>query len=305
MITQYPSPQQLGTRHIADLFKGPVVIQEKVDGSQISFALVDGEVRIRSRGSAINVLSPNGMFAAAVAKIVSVKDKLLPGATYRGEYLAKPKHNALAYDRIPFGNIALFDVELADSGPVTMTQLKSIAEHLGMESVPVLFEGVTTADKLRPFLDNVSFLGGAKIEGVVVKNYALCGKTEEGYFAGKFVSEAFKEIHGAPTPNKDSIGPDLETGIISSFGTAARWAKAVQHLREAGQLTDTPKDIGLLVKEVQADIAKECVDEIKERLWQYHRPKLSAGFVNGLAQWYKERLLEDSLNATAEPPKAE
>ena len=37
---------------------------------------------------------------------------LAPGVTYYGEYLQKPKHNTLCYDRVPKDNIIIFDVPI-------------------------------------------------------------------------------------------------------------------------------------------------------------------------------------------------
>ena len=301
MIPQYPSPQQIGHRNIRNLFDGPVVVQEKVDGSQISFGLdAEGNLRVRSRGSEINILAPDKMFSHAVARLTAIKEKLSAGIVYRGEYLGRPKHNANAYDRVPEGYIALFDVSVGGvlQGPEV---LRDIAAFLGLDVVPVLYEGVLAGpEALRGMLDRVSFLGGAKIEGVVVKNYALAAAGQE-HFAGKFVSESFKEIHGAPTEGlSKKDGRETEERIIASLGTKARWAKAVQHLREAGSLTDSAKDIGPLVKEVQNDILKDCAEEIKEALFQAALPKLRQGFINGLPDWYKNLLLEQSFKEVPE-----
>lgn len=44
----YPKVYNLGHSAIKDLFHDEVVIQEKLDGSQFSFGIVDGEFRRRS-----------------------------------------------------------------------------------------------------------------------------------------------------------------------------------------------------------------------------------------------------------------
>ena len=43
VLTSYPKVYQLGHKAVLDIFSGPVVIQEKIDGSQFSFGLVGGE----------------------------------------------------------------------------------------------------------------------------------------------------------------------------------------------------------------------------------------------------------------------
>ena len=77
--------------------------------------------------------------------------------------------------------------------------------------------------------------------------------------------------------------------------------KAAQHLREAGALEDSAKDIGALCKEVQGDVLAECEAEIKEALYLAYVPALRRGFVSGLAEWYKEELLKLSFEGA--PPE--
>jgi hypothetical protein len=73
-------------------------------------------------------------------------------------------------------------------------------------------------------------------------------------------------------------------------------------LRERGLITDSPKDIGLLIKEVQQDIEKECIDDIKERLYKHAITGIRRAITGGLPEWYKEELMKlqfidvDSLN---------
>jgi hypothetical protein len=101
--------------------------------------------------------------------------------------------------------------------------------------------------------------------------------------------------------------------VIAKFRTPARWAKAVQHLREDGKLEDSPRDIALLFKEVPADVLRECEQEIKQELFDLAWPKVHRGVTAGLAEWYKERLLErqfedlqeQALRTTADEPPSE
>lgn len=43
-VSSYGSLHTIGHRAIADIFHGDVVVQEKIDGSQISFQVRDGEL---------------------------------------------------------------------------------------------------------------------------------------------------------------------------------------------------------------------------------------------------------------------
>lgn len=299
-VPSYPSPVAIGHRSIAGLLDGPVVVQEKVDGSQISFCVdAGGELRVRSKGAQINVIAPDNMFSNGVEAIKAVKDKLTPGFVYRGEYLKKPKHNALAYDRVPKNHIALFDIHDRNKGEEFYCDMNIVgdeAKRLGFDMVPVFHVGNVAIEQIRGFLNNVSFLGGARIEGVVVKNYSLF-TPDHKVAMGKFVSEAFKEVHSAAWKESNPTQKDVVERLIDGHRTPARWAKAVQHLREAGKLSDSPKDIGLIIKEAQEDVRRECRQDIADALVEYFLPGILRGVVNGIPEWYKEQLLISSLNA--------
>lgn len=305
MIHSYPSVFAIGHRALAQLLEDPVVVQEKVDGSQISFGvyaqpgglLGEGmELRIRSKGAELNLVAPEKMFLKAIETIQLIEPYLIPEWTYRGEYLAKPHHNALAYSRIPNKHIVLYDINTGHEAYMEPDRVKFNAEALGLETVPLLHYGfIKSADAFRAMLDCESFLGGQKIEGVVVKNYAKFGPDKK-VLMGKFVSEKFKEVHariwGETNPNQGDI---LER-IGAKYRTSARWDKAVMHLREQGKIEDSPRDIGLLIKEVWPDIEKECKEDIKDELYRWAVDQIRRKSTAGIAEWYKEKLLEKQFN---------
>src|SRR3954465_2218887 len=109
VLPSYTKILTFGHAYVRDILEGEVVIQEKVDGSQISFGLdLTGELHIRSKGAGLITDAPEKMFQAGVAAIKAIADQLPLGWVFRGEYLAKPKHNTLAYDRVPKNHIVLW-----------------------------------------------------------------------------------------------------------------------------------------------------------------------------------------------------
>lgn len=301
----YPSIFALGHRALSELLLDPVIVQEKVDGSQFSFGVFDcdkepalslqvGDGRYllcRSKGAVLNIIAPDKMFAPGVETAKRLAPDLVPNWTYRGEYLAKPKHNALAYERIPRQHVILFDVNTGHEEYAATDVLQTEADRLGLDIVPLLHEGmVTDVAMVREFLSRISCLGGQPVEGVVIKNYARFGPDKKALM-GKFVSEAFKEVHAAEWKKDNPSSGDVIDTLIGRYRTPARWEKAVQHLRDAGTLTDSPRDIGELFKEVPADVEKECADEIRDMLYAWAWPKIRRGVAAGVAEWYKDRLL--------------
>lgn len=292
-LPSYPKLYALGHRAIRDIFLDDVVIEEKIDGSQLSFGVIGGELRVRSKGRQIDLDYPDSLFLEGVEYLKSIKHKIRPEYIYWGEYLKKPRHNVLAYSRIPANHIIGFDIVY---GPeMYMLHEKKIAyfNELGLETVPLLYEGrVANYENFHEFLDRVSCLGGQKIEGVVVKKYNRFGPDGRALM-GKFVSEAFKEVARNTWVDKGGSNKGLIEKLISRYTTEARWNKAVQHLRELGLITDTPADIGPIMKEVHKDIIEECGDEIKEELFSWAWKFIARGITRGLPQWYKEKVMID------------
>lgn len=296
MLSSYPSIFNLGHRAVKDLFNTPVLIEEKVDGSQFSFGLQSGVLVMKSKGAVLYEPVTDKLFKAACEYVISIKDKLQEGWVYRGEVLARPRHNALEYERTPQNNIIIFDIECGDQDFISPIEKYVIAGQLGFEVVPVLFEGkVENLEQLKAFFEKTSILGKAKIEGMVFKNYAMYG-LDKKVLMGKWVSEAFKEVHNAEWKSANPNKADFLTVLISGMKTEARWNKAIQHLREAGKITDSPQDIGLLLKEIQTDTKKEMEDELKERIFAYHWPQIARGIIAGFPEFYKTLLAKKQFD---------
>ena len=298
MIDSYPQVFNLGHKAIVDLLKDPVVVQEKVDGSQFSFGkFVDHEtfeVKMRSKGCKVTEDNA-GMFKLAVEAVTKRAHLLTPGFIYRGEFLAKPKHNVLAYDRAPKDYIILYDIQRGTGDFLLPVEMELEANRIELEVtpyIPVAFSQRPEIDipLLKDLLEQVSVLGGQKVEGVVIKNYHRFGYDAKPLF-GKYVSEKFKEVHAKEWKNQNPGGGDIVDLLTARYRSEARWMKAVQHLRERGEIEDSPRDIGKLFKEVSMDMLKECKEEIMAILfdWAWKR-KLSRSITAGLAEWYKEEL---------------
>lgn len=301
MIHSYPSVYALGHRAIPDVMSGNVVIEEKVDGSQFSMSVDEnGELSCRSKGQELIVSHPEGMFKAGVDTALALKDQLKPGWIYRCEYLAKRKHNALAYERVPNKHIIVFDI--CKPGEVYMSPVEKSEEaaRLGLECVPLYYAGpMPTIETLKAYLNIPSILGG-QTEGMVIKNYDRF-TLEKKISIARFVREGFKELNASEWKKSNPSPSDFVQVLIVKYRTDARYMKALQHLRERGALTDTPKDIGFLVHEVEADVYADSHEDIRDSLFEHFWPTIKRGVCNGVPDWYKNHLAEQafgqSLNA--------
>jgi len=296
-LNSYPKVYQLGHKTIIDLLSsGPVVVEEKIDGSQFSFGVLNGELVCRSKGKQLILDNPEKMFNKAVVTAQDLAPLLHPGWIYRCEYVSKPKHNVICYNRAPEKFLIIYDIMTGPEFYLNPFEKLEEAKRIGLECVPLFFQGeLTSLDFINEYLKNTSVLGGALIEGVVIKNYELI-TAEKKIAVGKYVSEKFKEVHTGDWKKRNPGQNDLVTQLITTYRTPARWQKAVQHLKERGELTGSPKDIGALMKEVSQDTAKECKDEIMEFLWKKFWSKISRGVTAGLPEWYKEELAKGAFS---------
>jgi len=290
-IKAFPKIFHLGTRYVESIFDEPVEITEKIDGSQIAWGKIDGQVHIRSKGAEIIPTAPNKMFEAGVDSIMSMN---LPNdLVFYGEYLSKPKHNTLTYGRIPKGHIALFGIADKNRERMGGLDIETWAHKLGIEAIPVLHTGLSSPEHAMSLLERESILGNCQIEGVVIKNYKDMMVADRIYpvMAAKYVSEKFKEVHSKKW-NRENTGKGKWEAFMDRFCTEARWEKAIQHLAEAGELCHEPKDIGQLIKEIQRDIEEEEADRIKQFLWKEFGWELLRKSVHGFPEYYKRKLAE-------------
>lgn len=301
MIKAFPKIFAIGTDYIRDIFDGPVEITEKIDGSQFDFGKVNGELYMRSKGKIQYAESPDKMFLPAVNYVQSIEHTLPEGMVFYCEYLRQPKHNTLAYERIPTNHLMLFGVTndaYSTSFVCDYHTISDWAAELGVEPVPVMADTeVTNITDLAYMLNRESVLGKSNIEGIVVKNYSkqfLLGGQPMPLMAGKFVSEKFKEVHRSGWSREHTSGGKWEA-FKEGFRTEARWDKAIQHLAESGELDNEPKDIGKLIKEIQRDIIKEEQDYIKDFLFKHFGQDVLRKSIAGFPEYYKQKLAERSF----------
>ena len=298
MLGRYGKIFALGHRATEGLLDRDVVVEEKVDGSQISWGLVGDPPRlaVRSKRRDLDLDAPPNLFEPSVGSILRMHREgvLSPGTVYRGEAVGRPRHNTLVYGRVPMGHIALFDVDTGTQAYVAHEEKARVAAELGIEVVPKLLEGrLSSHERIEELLKLESFLGGARIEGVVIKRIAaapLFG--EDGLpVRAKYVSERFREAH-ARNPNWKRTGQtEFLKELADSVSGPARWEKVVTGLEAEGLIEGgTPVEIGKIIRHIREDVREECLDDIKDNLWKHFERRFLAAVTKGFPEWYKERL---------------
>lgn len=278
-------------RYTAGVFDAPVTIQEKLDGSQVSFQFDGTQPYVRSK----NCEAGGKQFQMVIDWVKENADKLNRGYVYRGEAITSLKHNTLTYERVPVGGVVLYDIynSVADC-MLSATEVQREAKRLGLEAVQTFLEFAPSDVEYAKAcaLSGKPMLGGEKMEGVVVKQYLMPDPTllkdsAECFLKVKYVNESFKEVHHKDWKDRNPGTKDVINNLIEMYGTEARLAKAVQHLRDDGKLTDSVKDIGALIGEVARDIKEECEEELKEALWKHFSRPILRGISNKMPAYYK------------------
>ena len=295
---------QLGHAAIKNIFDGHVEVSEKLDGSQFKFYKDDtGIVHTYSKGKEIFYPTTDKLFLPAVEYVNSVSDRLPIGMNFYSETLCRPKHNTIKYNKVPQNHIAVFGVYNVNTQVfLNYHGMKILAEQLEVDTVPLIVEGVYGFSEQKPvpievikgLLERESYLGGSKIEGIVVRSVEKAVQYMGLLFPmaiGKYVSEEFKEKHDKGWKNKGSKNSWLE--FMEIYRNENRWMKAFQHLRDEGLIEGEPRDIGKLIIEAQKDITDECKDEILDWLWKIYGKQLLRHSIKGLPEWYKEKMLTD------------
>ena len=314
LIRSYGKIYQHDHSQAQGLYKHNCLVQEKVDGSQFSFRVVDNQLYMRSKNVPIYPGNVDKLFRPAVETVQRLFDEGLldgqdmvghEGATYRCETLCKPKHNTIEYDRVPRGNLVLFDIDVGNQLLLDIHAVKKYAQLLGIDVTPTLpiwnFSDEKSFTTLSFIIkDTESFLGGAKIEGAVIKpidtaDYIFdpAGKI----VMAKMISEGFAERNSEVWKAKEGSKNHHQSVLVNlakSIGTERRYQKTVERLRDDGNYTNSVKDIGPAMKVLSIDIGIEEQEFIKEALWKTHKSGIIKAAVKGFPEWYKGLLESDT-----------
>src|SRR5258708_3531918 len=301
-IPSYGKVLTLGSAFTENAVVGPIVMQEKVDGSLFAFGInEDGQVVMRSKRAVLTEDNYAEMFKEVVEYTQTLYDRLrfhVPLDTYfYCEYLQKPKHNTLKYRRIRTNHLVLFDV--VEKGKYAdRERLEKLAKIMDIEVIPEFWRGDAVSyvkeDLIKRIIETTtSFLGDEIVEGIVIKNYdqtILLGGSIFPLFT-KYVRESFKERHEADWKIRQPKSSLQD--YVEGFRAEARWQKAVIHAREQGKLEQSPRDIGFLIKKIQEDIKEEETENIKNHLYKCFIDDILRKSVQKFPEWYKEQLLKN------------
>lgn len=166
----------LSPKEAAELLRGNVVVEEKLDGANVGFSLSpEGELRVQNRGQYLHAPYA-GQFARLPDWLLLHGDRLRTALAANaaaslmlfGEWCAA--RHSLGYDRLPDWFL-LFDVYDHGQGRFwSAPRRNALAATLGLVTVPRLLEGRFTLPQLKDALmgQHSQFRQGA-LEGIVIR----------------------------------------------------------------------------------------------------------------------------------------
>ncbi len=245
-----------------------ITITEKIDGSNASVRY-DAETKSLVAFSRKQELTFNNTldgFYDYAKTLNPEKFALYPDYAFFGEWLRK---NKISYNKDAMHIWYVYSIYDTNKEIwLTPNQVKDIAGSLGLTLVHELYSGPFVSwDHCRSFM-NSPFYGDTQ-EGIVIRNISALEREERYPHIIKIVNDSFKETmkHHIKVvdPEKEKERADAE-GLMKGIVTRSRVEKMLLKLRDEGIIpeTITPKEMGLIAKELPKRIYEDCLKEEPE-----------------------------------------
>lgn len=277
---KYQHLERFGSTEVAQIELGECYVFPKVDGSNASVWLSNGQVMAGSRTRQLSLESDNAGFYAWVITQLNIIQYLLENPKHRlfGEWLVP--HSLKTYRETAWRKFYVFDVAIDKHPDEILHESDSQLTYLHYEDYSTTL-GDFKIDYIPPickvknssyeqFVNQLcknSYLiedGNGAGEGIVIKNYEFKNKYNRSTWA-KIVTSEFKEKH-AKEFGTQVLGakPMIEEAIAEKYVTTALCEK-VQAKIENEKGDWQSKYIPQLLNTVYYDLIKEdCWEFIKE-----------------------------------------
>lgn len=278
MFLKYQHLERFGTTEVAQIELGECYIFPKLDGTNASVWLENGEIQAGSRNRHLTLEADNAGFYAWVKQQDNLLNYLQENPTHRlfGEWLVP--HSLKTYRETAWRNFYVFDVavdkpehEVLHEGDSRVIYLPYNEYQAGLEKhkinyIPPICK-ITNASYeqlVNQLCKNVFLIedGKGAGEGIVIKNYDFRNKYGRCAFA-KIVTSEFKEQHAKVMGGDVLAGKKMvEEEIAEKFVTTALCEKVYAKIEnESGW---SSKMIPRLLNMVYYDLVKEdCWEFVK------------------------------------------
>ena len=303
-IRTLPSIDAAKAKHLKNIDTTQrVIIQEKIDGSQFTICRKGNEVHYYNKHKKKD---PRGStFRNSWLYLQGKTHFLKEHYSYHGEALRTRQSNTVAYERCPFW--VIYEIVRPDNTILTPEEMDELLKDTPFETVQILYDnGGTGAVENKADIDLAaittklmaqieageikSSLGGTP-EGFVLKVLNAPHKDRTKISRFKFVRKAFKEANSSKRERLPEVSDEEFIQALGDvYNCEPRFQKAVQHLQEDDRWgTDMDKNIHPMVDELDNDLLKQDIDEIKTQLFIRFFPQISKAARVGLREFLNAR----------------
>jgi len=286
---KYEKIHRLGKEETDGILDEELIVQEKVDGANISIFQLDGKIRCGTRTRMLPEDESFRGFQEAVQNNLSLAMYFSrnPDHILYGEWLVK---HTITYPDAAYEKIYLFDIyDRANDRWLPQEDVKAEAEFLGLEYPHVFAEGKLTLDEIKEFVGKSAIAPAG--EGVVLKAANFVNKFGDHVYA-KVVHEKFKEsnaiVFGGNNKHSETY---WEMYVVNKYCTVARVEKIIQKLQ-----SQTEERLNM---KHTSQIAGTCYhDLITEEIWEIVKkvPALNFKKLKGLCNRKFIQIYHDILN---------
>jgi len=261
-VTKYQHVERLGSSAVVGLLdKPPIVIQEKIDGANLTVAYTENGIAIFSRQRLLSLDGkPDTGFRGAVEYVLGhegIKKFLFKNPQYilRGEWLV---HHTIVYPDSAWNKFYVFDVQdVTDGSYVPVWGYGPILNSYDIEMVPlvnVYVDAVPDNAELFKMADRNSALGDPsnpmKAEGIVIKNYDFLNKYGRTQWA-KIVPQNIDEVRKAAMGATKKDLPEIK--FVAKHVTQDLINKTIAKIRNDADRGLEPRDIPRVLNTVWHD----------------------------------------------------
>jgi hypothetical protein len=286
-FVKYQHVERFGTEEVENIELGVCHVFPKIDGTNGSVWLDDGEIKTGSRNRELSIEADNAGFDAAIIADERVKTYLEKHPDHRlyGEWLVP--HSLKTYRDDAWRKFYIFDVCVDSADGAEMEYLpysvyKPMLEEFSLDYIPLMAEARNASfEQFIDMLEKNTFLvkdGLGAGEGIVIKNYSYKNKYGRTTWA-KIVRSEFKEIHsktmGAAIVQGDKM---VEEEIVARFCTTALIEKEFAKIANESGGWSSRYIPRLLQSVFYSLVSEESWNIVKE----YKLPKINYKTLNAL-----------------------
>jgi hypothetical protein len=288
---KYPKIHRLGKEETEGILEGDCIIQEKIDGANVSIYWDDSNdgLRILKLASRNRELRDDESFNGFRDYVLNDKGimgllKDYPKCRLYGEWLVR---HTISYNEMAYRQFYLFDITDSEGNFTSQSRVGEMAiiYHI---NYPQVFARLPnpTQDQIQEYVGRSSL--GPNGEGVVIKNLDFRNKFGDLCYA-KIVTENFKEknsvIFGGNNKLCDSY---WEMYIVNKYATVARVQKIMNKIQPEIDEPIGLKHTSRVASSAYHDLITEEIWEIQGKVQSVDFGKLKRIALTKLTQVYKD-----------------